>query len=31
MIDSWLDVVVIVAGIGVVGLMMWAILNGRIR
>ena len=31
MIDTWLDVVVIVAGIGVVVLMVWAIVNGRIR
>lgn len=31
MIDNWLDVVVIVAGIAVVGLMVWVIVKGRIR
>jgi len=31
MIDNWLDVVVVVAGIAVVGLMMWAISQGRFR
>lgn len=31
MIDNWLDVVVILSGIGVVGLMLWAIVKGRIR
>ena len=31
MIDSWLDVVVVVSGIAVVGLMMWAIVKGRFR
>lgn len=31
MIDNWLGVVVVAAGIGVVVLMVWAIVNGRIR
>ena len=31
MIDSWLEVAVIAAGVGVVGLMAWAIVKGRIR
>ena len=31
MIDTWLDVVVVAAGIGVVWLMIWAIVKGRIR
>lgn len=31
MIDTWLDVVVVAGGIGVVVLMVWAIVNGRIR
>lgn len=31
MIDNWLDVVVILSGIGVVGLMLWAIQRGRFR
>lgn len=31
MIDSWFDWLVVAAGIGVVVLMVWAIVNGRIR
>ena len=31
MIDNWFDVVVVVAGIAVVGLMIWAIAQGRFR
>jgi len=31
MIDTWFDWLVVAAGIGVVGLMVWAIKNGRIR
>ena len=31
MIDNWLDVVVVLSGIAVVGLMMWAISQGRFR
>ena len=31
MIDTWLDVVVVAAGFSVVMLMIWAIVNGRIR
>lgn len=31
MIDNWLDVAVILSGIGVVVLMMWAIQRGRFR
>ena len=30
MIDSWFDWFVVAAGIGVVVLMVWAIVNGRI-
>lgn len=31
MIDSWLDVAVIAAGVGVAILMGWAIMQGRVR
>ena len=31
MIDSWFDFAVIAAGVGVVNLMIWSILKGRIR